>query len=156
MSCQARSSRTAAGPSRRRKVLSARKESSPIGSSSNMDPGEHSDEDPDDSQESDREYKQIRLDDHQGLEAFYALGFRKIQQLMCRPIAGNWITVIEPGKMARYPYNGRPRRRKNQADVRIVGESDGELTKPPWWPAGVPHKTPYHQDKIGMCWRHFH
>lgn len=55
--------------------------------------------------------------------------FLRLNQLISRDLAKEWIKVREPGKKANYPYAG------------------GEFTKPPWWPAGVQHVGPHHMPR---------
>ncbi|QKX57500.1 uncharacterized protein TRUGW13939_04614 [Talaromyces rugulosus] len=82
----------------------------------------------------------IRVDDEQRLKKYYEKAFEAFQQLNCRIIAKAFIKLVEPRKQVNYPYNGR--RSSPGADPEI--QPDPEMTKPPWWPAGVKHKEPDH------------
>ncbi|CRG88329.1 hypothetical protein PISL3812_05358 [Talaromyces islandicus] len=82
----------------------------------------------------------IRVDDEQRLKKYYEKAFESFQQLNCRIIAKAFIKVVEPRKQVNYPYNGR--RSSPGSDPEI--QPDPEMTKPPWWPAGVKHKEPDH------------
>ncbi|OKL58039.1 hypothetical protein UA08_06737 [Talaromyces atroroseus] len=82
----------------------------------------------------------IRVDDEARLKKYYEKAFEGFQQLNCRVIAKAFIKLVEPRKQVNYPYNGR------RASSSPGGErrADPEMTKPPWWPAGVTHKEPDH------------
>lgn len=82
----------------------------------------------------------IRVDDEVRLKKYYEKAFETFQQLNCRVIAKAFIKLVEPRKQVNYPYNGR------RASSSPGGErrADPEMTKPPWWPAGVTHKEPDH------------
>lgn len=82
----------------------------------------------------------IRVDDEARLKKYYEKAFDSFQQLNCRVIAKAFIKLVEPRKQVNYPYNGR------RASSSPGGErrADPEMTKPPWWPAGVTHKEPDH------------
>ncbi|EED12276.1 hypothetical protein TSTA_003350 [Talaromyces stipitatus ATCC 10500] len=82
----------------------------------------------------------IRVDDEARLKRYYEKAFDAFQQLNCRVIAKAFIKLVEPRKQVNYPYNGR------RASSSPGGErrANPELTKPPWWPAGVTHKEPDH------------
>lgn len=88
----------------------------------------------------------IRVDDETRLKKYYEKAFDSFQQLNCRVIAKAFIKLVEPRKQVNYPYNGR------RASSSPGGErrADPEMTKPPWWPAGVTHKEPDHLLKPGM------
>lgn len=88
----------------------------------------------------------IRVDDEARLKKYYEKAFDSFQQLNCRVIAKAFIKLVEPRKQVNYPYNGR------RASSSPGGErrADPEMTKPPWWPAGVTHKEPDHLLKPGM------
>lgn len=81
----------------------------------------------------------LRIGDSGKIHAFYTAAFRRFHQGNCRILAKEWIRFIEPKKQVRYPYKGD----------RETG--DPELTKPPWWPAGVLHKEPDHVRTERKC-----
>lgn len=87
----------------------------------------------------------IRVDDEQRLKKYYEKAFEAFQQLNCRIIAKAFIKLVEPRKQVNYPYNGR--RSSPGSDPEM--QPDPEMTKPPWWPAGVKHKEPDHLLKGG-------
>ncbi|KAF5006491.1 hypothetical protein F66182_15827, partial [Fusarium sp. NRRL 66182] len=82
----------------------------------------------------------ILVDDETRLKKYYEKAFDSFQQLNCRVIAKAFIKLVAPRKQVNYPYNGR------RASSSPGGErrADPEMTKPPWWPAGVTHKEPDH------------
>lgn len=55
--------------------------------------------------------------------------FGQLKQQWCKELARLWIKEVEPYKRQLFPY------------------SDGELSRPPWWPIGIPHKEPDHLRK---------
>lgn len=61
----------------------------------------------------------------QGLKAT----FENLKLSWCKELVRLWIKEIEPHKRKFYPY------------------SYGDISKPPWWPAGIPHKEPDHLRK---------
>jgi hypothetical protein len=77
------------------------------------------------------------------MRRYYEKAFEDFQQLNCRAIAKSYIKLVEPRKQVHFPYNGR--RVISGATQRV----DPELTKPDWWPAGVPHREPDHLLKRG-------
>lgn len=76
--------------------------------------------------------KALRIGDSDKIHAFYVAAFKQFHQSNCRHLAKEWIKYIEPKKQNRYPYKGEKE------------TGDSELTKPPWWPAGVMHREPDH------------
>lgn len=66
---------------------------------------------------------------------YYKSAFKILQHANCRLLAKVFIKVVEPRKQVKHPYKGRRGSGKNR---------DPELTKPDWWPCGVPHKEPDH------------
>ncbi|KAJ5624239.1 hypothetical protein N7510_000548 [Penicillium lagena] len=80
----------------------------------------------------------LRIGHRDLMRRYYEKAFEDFQQLNCRAIAKSYIKLVEPRKQVHFPYNGR--RVISGATQRV----DPELTKPGWWPAGVPHREPDH------------
>lgn len=74
---------------------------------------------------------ELEVGDTEKVVSYYETVLKRFQQVNCRSIAKSFIRVIEPRKQVRYPYNGGR-------------TGNPELTKPPWWPAGIMHKEPDH------------
>ncbi|KAJ5820211.1 hypothetical protein N7474_005802 [Penicillium riverlandense] len=85
----------------------------------------------------------LRIGHRDMMRRYYEKAFEDFQQLNCRAIAKSYIKLVEPRKQVHFPYNGR--RVISGATQRV----DPELTKPGWWPAGVPHREPDHLLKRG-------
>lgn len=84
------------------------------------------------------------IKDREILMEYYKKAFEVFQQTNCRLIAKSYIRFIEPRKQVNFPYNGRAKM------ARSSQRADPELTKPGWWPAGVPHRGPDHLLKERM------
>lgn len=87
----------------------------------------------------------IQISDESRMKGYYEKAFEAFQQINCRAIAKAFIKLIEPRKQVNYPYNGRRAGSGSSPDQPL----DPEMTKPPWWPAGVTHKEPDHLLKAG-------
>ncbi|KAF3916929.1 hypothetical protein ABW21_db0207131 [Orbilia brochopaga] len=68
----------------------------------------------------------LRIGDTEAVTNYLVSRFVQIQQLDCRALAKSWIKAVEPRKQSHSPYN------------------KGDLTRPYWWPARVPHREPDH------------
>jgi hypothetical protein len=77
------------------------------------------------------------------LRGYYEKVFQNLQQANCRIIAKAYVRIVEPRKQINYPYNGR------KVIAGRTHEFDPDMTKPPWWPAGVRHREPDHLLKTG-------
>jgi hypothetical protein len=86
----------------------------------------------------------ISIKDEDFLRGYYEKGFQNLQQTNCRIIAKAYVKLVEPRKQINYPYNGR------KVVAGRIQQFDPDMTKPPWWPAGVRHREPDHLLKTGI------
>lgn len=78
------------------------------------------------------------------LRRYYEKAFQNLQQTNCRAIAKVYVKLVEPRKQVNYAYNGR------KIIAGRTQQLDPDVTKPPWWPAGVSHREPDHLPKAGI------
>lgn len=78
----------------------------------------------------------LRIGDLEAVTELYRSRLLRVLQLGCRSVAKAWVKALQPRKQTNYPYRGRG------------------ATRPPWWPADVPHVEPDHLSKVGKSRPH--
>ena len=78
-----------------------------------------------------RKTRRLVISDEAGVECFYLVRFKEMQQSACKIMGKAFVKFVEPKKQSHYPY------------------SKGDIAAPPWWPdtkgnRSVRHKEPDH------------